>query len=70
MKYLNKLLLAATVAAISATAAAQEMTLKGVSSFAEGTKDSLGFEALVAEVNKRGAGKIKINYLGGAPKVM
>jgi TRAP-type C4-dicarboxylate transport system substrate-binding protein len=61
-----------TIAAsvFAAHTAAQEMTLKAVSSFAEGTKDSLGFEALVAEINKRGAGKIKINYLGGAPKVM
>jgi TRAP-type C4-dicarboxylate transport system substrate-binding protein len=60
----------AAVPALGGTAAAQEITLKAVSSFAEGTKDSLGFETLVAEINKRGAGKIKINYLGGAPKVM
>jgi len=58
------------VAGCAASAAAQEIALKAVSSFAEGTKDSLGFEALVREINKRGAGKIKINYLGGAPKVM
>ena len=70
MLQLRMLALATAVAALSTTAAAQEMTLKAVSSFAEGTKDSLGFEALIAEVNKKGAGKIKINYLGGAPKVM
>jgi TRAP-type C4-dicarboxylate transport system substrate-binding protein len=64
------LTLAGLAAAFAGTAAAQEITLKAVSSFAEGTKDSLGFETLVAEINKRGAGKIKINYLGGAPKVM
>lgn len=75
MKPLRMLALAAAVAALPTAAtvrdaAAQEMTLKAVSSFAEGTKDSLGFEQLIAEINKRGAGKIKINYLGGAPKVM
>jgi len=63
-------LAAAFAAALATAAAAQEMTLKAVSSFAEGTKDSLGFEALVKDINARGAGKIKINYLGGAPKVM
>ncbi len=60
----------AAIPAAAGTAAAQEITIKAVSSFAEGTKDSLGFEALIAEINKRGAGKIKIQYLGGAPKVM
>jgi len=70
MTRLRMLALAAAAVAFPATAGAQEMTLKGVSSFAEGTKDSLGFELLIAEINKRGAGKIKINYLGGAPKVM
>jgi len=58
------------VASFAAGAPAQEITLKAVSSFAEGTKDSLPFEALIQDINKRGAGKIKINYLGGAPKVM
>jgi TRAP-type C4-dicarboxylate transport system substrate-binding protein len=67
---IRMLALAGLAAAFAGTAAAQEMALKAVSSFAEGTKESLGFEALVAEINKRGAGKIRINYLGGAPKVM
>lgn len=62
--------LAALGAAFAASAFAQEVTLKAVSSFAEGTKDSLPFEALIQDINKRGAGKIKIQYLGGAPKVM
>ena len=61
-------ILAAAMAA--APAGAQETTLKAVSSFAEGTKDSLPFEALIKDINARGAGKIRINYLGGAPKVM
>ena len=67
---LRMLALAGIAAAFAGAAAAKEITIKAVSSFAEGTKDSLGFEALIAEINKRGAGKIKIQYLGGAPKVM
>lgn len=67
---LRTLALAVIAATFAGSAAAQEITIKAVSSFAEGTKDSLGFEALIAEINKRGAGKIKIQYLGGAPKVM
>jgi TRAP-type C4-dicarboxylate transport system substrate-binding protein len=64
--------IAALAAALCAATplAAQETTLRAVSSFAEGTKDSLRYERLIQEVNKRGAGRIKINYLGGAPKVM
>jgi TRAP-type C4-dicarboxylate transport system substrate-binding protein len=70
MTRFRTLALAVLAAGLAHGAAAQEITLKAVSSFAEGTKDSLGFEALVAEINKRGAGRIKIQYLGGAPKVM
>jgi TRAP-type C4-dicarboxylate transport system substrate-binding protein len=70
IRRLKTITLAAVAVAFAAAAAAQEMTIKAVSSFAEGTADSVGFEALVAEINKRGAGKIKIQYLGGAPKVM
>jgi len=67
---MRALSLAILAAAFATAAAAQEITLKAVSSFAEGTKDSLGFEALVKDINAKGAGKIRINYLGGAPKVM
>jgi TRAP-type C4-dicarboxylate transport system substrate-binding protein len=72
IRRLKTITLAAVAVAFAAAAAAQEMTIKAVSSFAEGTADSVGFEALVAEINKRGAGKIKIKiqYLGGAPNVM
>jgi TRAP-type C4-dicarboxylate transport system substrate-binding protein len=63
-------MLAALAGLLAAGAQAQEATLKAVSSFAEGTKDSLRFERLVQDINKRGAGKVKITYLGGAPKVM
>jgi TRAP-type C4-dicarboxylate transport system substrate-binding protein len=53
----------------SSAAAAQEVTLRGVTSFAEKTTYSRGFEAFVARVNETGKGVIKINYIGG-PKAM
>ncbi len=70
MHRIRTLALAGLAAAFAGGAFAQEITIKAVSSFAEGTKDSLGFEALIAEINKRGAGKVKVQYLGGAPKIM
>ena len=51
------------------TANAQEVTLRGVSSFAEKTTYSRAFEAFVARVNESGKGVIQINYIGG-PKAM
>ncbi len=48
-----------------APAATQEITLRGVSSFAEGTFFSRGFERFVEKVNKDGKGIIQINYIGG-----
>jgi TRAP-type C4-dicarboxylate transport system substrate-binding protein len=50
-------------------AAAAEVTLKGVSSFAEGTAFSKNFERFVAKVNAEGKGLVQINYIGG-PKAM
>jgi len=64
----------ATIAAIAALAAApaaaQEVVLKGASGFPEGTAYSLKFEAFVKQVNEKGKGSLRIQYLGGAPKVM
>jgi TRAP-type C4-dicarboxylate transport system substrate-binding protein len=66
----------ATVSALflalaAGSAQAQDVTLKGVSSFPEGTLFSSKFEAFVKEVNAKGAAvKVRIQYLGGAPKVM
>jgi TRAP-type C4-dicarboxylate transport system substrate-binding protein len=66
--------LAATVVAAAALAAApafaKELVLKGVSAFPEGTLYSTKFETFVKQVNKKGKGILRINYLGGAPKVM
>ena len=47
------------------TAAAQEVTLRAVSSFAEGTEFSKNFERFIEKVNADGKGVIKINYIGG-----
>ena len=51
-------------------AAAKEVTLKGVSAFAEGTRYSKNFERFVEKVNKEGKGLVQINYIGGGGKVM
>jgi TRAP-type C4-dicarboxylate transport system substrate-binding protein len=53
----------------SAQALAQEVTLRAVSSFAEKTTYSRGFERFVERVNADGKGVIRINYIGG-PKAM
>lgn len=56
--------------AVTSQVHAQENTLRGVSCFPENTYYSERFETFVDMVNARGEGVIKINYLGGAPKVM
>ena len=60
----------ALAAAFASPVLAQEVVLKGVSGFPEGTAYSSKFEAFVKQVNEKGKGLIRINYLGGAPKVM
>src|SRR5262249_34685049 len=61
----------ALLAALTATmpAHAQEVTLRGVTAFAEKTTYSRGFETFVERVNEAGKGVIRINYIGG-PKAM
>jgi len=51
--------------ATASAASAQEITLRAVSSFAEGTEFSKHFERFVEKVNSDGKGLIKINYIGG-----
>jgi TRAP-type C4-dicarboxylate transport system substrate-binding protein len=53
----------------SAAVGAQEITLRGVSAFAEKTTYSRGFERFIGRVNETGKGVIHINYIGG-PKAM
>ena len=57
--------LAAVLAASVQPASAQEVTLRAVSSFAEGTEFSKNFERFIEKVNADGKGVIKINYIGG-----
>src|SRR5687768_15504058 len=62
--------IAALVLSASAGAAgAQEVTLKGITSFAEKTFYSRAFERFIEKVNADGKGVIQINYIGG-PKAM
>jgi TRAP-type C4-dicarboxylate transport system substrate-binding protein len=61
---------AVMVLSVSASvASAQEITLKGITSFAEKTFYSRGFERFIEKVNADGKGVIQINYIGG-PKAM
>jgi TRAP-type C4-dicarboxylate transport system substrate-binding protein len=50
-------------------ASAQEVQLKGITSFAEKTFYSRGFERFIEKVNADGKGVIQITYIGG-PKAM
>jgi TRAP-type mannitol/chloroaromatic compound transport system substrate-binding protein len=54
-----------TAVVLTTSASAQEVTLRAVSSFAEGTEFSKNFERFVEKVNADGKGLIKINYIGG-----
>lgn len=66
----NILLTGLTAFALSASAAsAQEVTLRAVTSFAEGTQFSKNFERFIEKVNKDGKGVVQINYIGG-PRAM
>jgi TRAP-type C4-dicarboxylate transport system substrate-binding protein len=61
---------AAAWLALSPSALAQEVVLRGVSAFPDGNAYSQKFEAYIKKVNEKGKGLVRINYLGGAPKVM
>ena len=57
------------LSASSGIAGAQEVTLKGITSFAEKTLNSRSFERFIEIVNAEGKGKVRIDYIGG-PKAM
>ena len=61
------LLAALALAAVAALtpAQAQQVTLKAVNGFQEGTYYARNFEAFVKKVNEEGKGLVQINYLGG-----
>lgn len=58
-----------TACALLPGASAQEVTLKAVNGFAEGTYFARSFEKFVEKVNAEGKGLVRINYLGG-PKTI
>lgn len=64
------LLAAASVALLAPLGAqAQEVTLRAVNAFQEGTYFARNFERFVKKVNEEGKGVVQINYLGG-PKAI
>jgi len=70
LKQLGTATLAGCVLAVAAMpAAAQEVTLRAVNAFQEGTYFARHFEEFVKRVNEEGKGKVHINYLGG-PKAL
>jgi TRAP-type C4-dicarboxylate transport system substrate-binding protein len=62
-------LLAAVMALVASAASSQEITLRAVSAFAEGTQFAKNFERFIEKVNSDGKGVIRINYIGG-PRAM
>ena len=60
---------AALLAVAADAAAAQEVTLRAVTSFAEKTQFSRNFERFIDKVNADGKGVVQINYIGG-PRAM
>jgi TRAP-type C4-dicarboxylate transport system substrate-binding protein len=55
--------------AVSGAALAQEVTLKAVNAFQEGTYFAKNFERFIKKVNDEGKGVVQINYIGG-PKAI
>jgi TRAP-type C4-dicarboxylate transport system substrate-binding protein len=68
-KVVGVLLVGGAWLAHGSLAQAQEVTLKAVNAFQEGTYFAKNFEAFVKKVNAEGKGVLQINYLGG-PKAM
>src|ERR1043165_807428 len=50
---------------VAQAAAAQEVTLRAITAFAEGTTYSRPFERFIERVNQDGKDLVKINYIGG-----
>ena len=66
---LAAVLLAAAAELPGSNVAANEITLRAVSAFAEGTQFSKNFERFIEKVNRDGKGTVQINYIGG-PRAM
>ena len=69
MRVNSILALSAAILCSASLASAQEVTLRAVSSFSEGSQISAPFERFIEKVNKEGKGLIQINYIGG-PRAM
>jgi len=66
---MRRIALAAALVALANAAAADEITLRAITAFAENTTYSRPFERFIARVNEAGKGVVHINYIGG-PKAM
>jgi TRAP-type C4-dicarboxylate transport system substrate-binding protein len=66
---ITKWLAAAAALALPAVAAAQEVTLRAVSAFAENTEYVRKLEGFIKQLNAEGKGSLQINFIGG-PKAM
>lgn len=66
----SRILMAVLLSCWSFPAATQEATLRAVSAFPEGSFWSAQFERFVKLANEKGKGVLRIQYLGGAPKIM
>jgi TRAP-type C4-dicarboxylate transport system substrate-binding protein len=69
MRVSSILAFSAAILCSASFASAQEVTLRAVSSFNEGSQISTPFERFIEKVNKDGKGVIQINYIGG-PRAM
>ena len=65
LRCLKVAIVAAAAASSSVPAAAQEVTLRAVTAFAEGSFGSKNFERFIEKVNNDGKGLLRINYIGG-----
>lgn len=69
LKAVFSALIVAGVSTAPLLVSAQEVTLRAVSAFQEGTAFAKPFEAFIKKVNAEGKGLVQINYIGG-PKAM
>jgi len=69
LRRMSSAMLVALAATAGSAAIAQEVTLRAVSSFQEGTAFAKPFEEFIEKVNADGKGVVKIAYVGG-PKAM
>lgn len=69
LRILGAALCGACISFSASPVGAQEVTLKAITAFAEGTWGSKNFERFIEKVNKDGKGSLQINYIGG-PRAM